>query len=93
MRFIHIQRCVAILLRSCFTGLVLAQSAPPADAIVTGPDAGSHPNDARLDLDSRAGRGCCAQANHRPHPGFPRLGAARLCLGAAVSVPLVALLW
>ena len=37
MRFIHIPRCVAILLGSCFTGLVLAQSAPPADAIVTGP--------------------------------------------------------
>ena len=37
MRFIHIQRCVPILLGSCFTGLVLAQSAPPADAIVTGP--------------------------------------------------------
>jgi hypothetical protein len=31
------RRCVALLLGSCFTGLVLAQSAPPADAIVTGP--------------------------------------------------------
>ena len=30
-------RCVAILLGSCFTGRVLAQSAPPADAIVTSP--------------------------------------------------------
>ena len=31
------RRCVAILLGSCFAGLVFAQSAPPADAIVTGP--------------------------------------------------------